>query len=94
MVTPISGFLAGGLVRRVHCRVGAEEVCVTVQRLAWSAVDQEADLLDTREVGVEGSDDGVEGKGLGLDARGVVVGEGAVEIDDGELAAGSAAARQ
>ena len=53
---------------------------------AGLAVDEEADLGDAREGGVEGADDGEEGEGFDLDAGGVVVGEGAAEIDDGELA--------
>ena len=68
--------------------VGAGEIGVAVEGVAGVAIDQEAHLFDAREVGVEGADDGVDGEHLGLDAGGVVVGEGAVEIDDGQLAAG------
>ena len=53
------------------------------------AVDEEADLLDLREVGVERADDGEQGEGFDLDAGGVGVDEAAVEVDDGEFAAGA-----
>ena len=73
----------GGFVYGVDDGVGAEEVGVAGEGVAGLAVDQEADLFDAREVGVEGADDGFDGEVLELDAGGVVVGEGAVEIDDG-----------
>ena len=55
---------------------------------AGLAVDEEADLLDLREVGVEGADHGEQGEGFDLDAGGVLIDEAAAEVDDGELAAG------
>ncbi len=55
---------------------------------AGPAVDEEADLLDLGEVGVQGAEDGGEGEGFDLDAGGMAVDEGAAEVDDGELAAG------
>ncbi len=58
------------------------------ERVARLAVDQEAYLLDAREVGEERADDGVDGEGLDLDAGGMVIGEGAAQVDDGEQAGG------
>ena len=75
------GGVAGG--------VGAEEIGVAGEGFAGLAVDEEANLFDLGEVGVEGSDDGLEGEGFDFDAGGMGVGEGGAEVDDGELAAGS-----
>ena len=55
------------------------------------AVDEEADLGELGEGGVEGADDGEQGEVFGFDAGGVGVGEGAVEVDEGELTGGDAA---
>ena len=60
--------VAGGVARGV----GAEEVGVAGEGFAGLAVDEEADLLDLREVGVEGADDGEQGEVLDLDAGGVL----------------------
>ena len=52
------------------------------------AVDEEADLGELREGGVEGADDGADGEVFDLDAGGMVVDEGAAEVDDGQFAGG------
>ena len=49
--------------------------------VAGLAVDEEADLGDVGEGGVEGADDGLEGEVFDVDAGGMVVDEGAVEVD-------------
>ena len=74
------GGVAGG--------VGAEQVGVAGEGFAGLAVDQETDLLDLRDVGVERADDGEKGEGFDFDAGGVGVDEAAAEVDDGELATG------
>src|ERR1700754_3084743 len=74
------GGVAGG--------IGAEEVGVAGEGFAGLAVDEEPDLLDLREVGVEGADHGEQGEGFDFDAGGMLADEAAAEIDDGELAAG------
>ncbi len=79
---------ARGLGEGVAGGVGAEEVDVAGEGFARLAVDEEADLFDLGEVGVEGADDGAQGEGLDLDAGGVGVDEVAAEVDDGEFAAG------
>src|SRR5580700_1600751 len=76
---------AGGGVSR---GVGAEEVGVAGEGFAGLAVDEEADLLDLREVGVEGANHGEQGEVFNLDAGGMLADESAAEVDDGELAAG------
>ena len=68
--------------------VGAGEVGVAGEGFAGLAVDEEADLVDGGEVGVERRDDREQGEGFGLDAGGVVFGEGAGEVDDRGLAPG------
>ena len=83
---PVLWSLAAGFGGGVGGGVGAEEVGVAGEGVAGLAVDEEADLGDLGEGGVEGADDGVEGEGFDLDAGGVVVDEGAAEVDDGELA--------
>src|ERR1700743_1423924 len=74
-----AGGVAGG--------VGAEEVGVAGEGFASLAVDEEADLLDLREVGVECADHGEQGEVLDLDTRGMLPDESAAEVNDGELAA-------
>src|SRR6201996_5372729 len=59
------GSVAGG--------IGAEEVGVAGEGFAGLAVDEEANLLDLREVGVEGADHGEECEGFDLDAGGVLI---------------------
>src|SRR5580698_2626893 len=76
---------AGGGVSR---GIGAQEVGVAGEGFAGLAVDEEANLLDLREVGVEGADHGEEGEVFDLDAGGMLPNEAAAEVDDGELAAG------
>src|ERR1700723_2233229 len=78
--------LAAG--RGVSRGIGAQEVGVTGEGFTGLAVDEEANLLDLREVGVERADHGEQGEGFDLDAGGVLADEGAAEVDDGELAAG------
>src|SRR6201996_2509838 len=58
---------AGGGVSR---GVGAQEVGVAGEGFAGLAVDEEADLLDLREVGVGGADHGGGGEGFDLAAGG------------------------
>jgi hypothetical protein len=55
------------------------------------AIDQEADLRDARQVGVERAADGKHGQRFGFKAGGMARGEGAGEVDDGEFWAGSEA---
>ena len=59
------------------------EVGVAGEGVVRVAVDEEADLRDLGERGVEGSDDGLDGEVFGQDAGGVVGDEGAAEVDDG-----------
>ena len=73
--------------RGVGGEVGAGEVGVAGESGAYLAVDQETDLGDAGEVGVEGAADGFEGEGLGFEAGGVGGDEGAGEVDDGKLGA-------
>ncbi len=54
---------------------------------ALLAVDEEADLGDAGQVGVEGGADGEDGERFGLKAGGVAGGKGAGEVDDGQLRA-------
>jgi hypothetical protein len=56
---------------------------------AGLAVDEETNLGDAGQVGAEGGADGEDGEGLGFEAGGMAGGEGAGEIDDGELWAGT-----
>jgi len=58
---------------------------VAGQGVAGLAIDQEADLGQLREGGVEGADDGVDRQVFDGDAGGVGGDEGSVEVDDGEL---------
>jgi len=74
----------GGAVGR---GIGAGEVGVTGESVAGLTVDEEADLGEVGKGSVQGSDDGEEGEVFGLHAGWVGVGEGAVEVDDGKLAA-------
>src|ERR1700761_4445160 len=76
---------AGGGISR---GVSAEEVGVAGEGFAGLAIDEEADLLDLREVGVERADHGEQGEVFDFDAGGMLADEAAAEIDDGELAAG------
>ena len=69
-------------------QVGAGEVGVAGEGGALLAVDEEADLGDVGKVGVDGRADGEDGEGFGFEAGGVAGGEGAGEVDDGELIAG------
>ena len=73
--------------RGVGGEVGAGEVGVAGEGGAGLAVDEEADLGDAGKVGVEGGADGEDGEGFGFKAGGVAGGEGAGEVDDGELGA-------
>ena len=65
--------------------VGAGEVGVAGEGGARLAVDEEADLGDAGQIGVQRGADGEHGEGLGFKARGVAGGKGAGEVDDGEL---------
>ena len=66
--------------------VGAEEVGVAGEGVVGLTVDDEANGGDLGHGGVEGADDRLHGEGFDLDAGWVFVDEGAVEVDDGELA--------
>ena len=79
----VAGLAAAG---GVAYGVDAGEIGVAGEGIVGLAVDEEADLCDLGEVGVEGAEDGVEGECLDLDAGGVLVDEAATEVDDGELA--------
>ena len=57
------------------------------QGCARRAVHQEADLGDTRQVGMQSAANGEYRQRLGLKARRVVSGKSASEVDDGEFGA-------
>jgi hypothetical protein len=63
--------------------VSAHEVGVSSEVGAGLAVDEEADLGDAGQVGVERGADGEHSEGLGLEAGGVAGDEGSGEVDDG-----------
>jgi len=63
--------------------VGAEEVGVAGESVSGLTVDEEANLRDLWESGMEGADDGLEGESFDQDAGGVAGDEGAAEVDDG-----------
>ena len=66
-------------------QVGAGQVGVTGEGGARLAIDQETNLRDAGQVGVERSADGEDGESLGFEAGGVAGCEGARQIDNGEL---------
>ena len=57
-------------------QVGAGQVGMAGEGGAWLAVDQEADLGDAGQVGVERGADGEHGEGFGFKAGGMAGGEG------------------
>ena len=67
--------------------VGAGQVGVTGEGGAGLAVDEETDLCDAGQIGVERGADGEDGEGLGCKSRRMAVGKCAGEVDDGELRA-------
>lgn len=69
------------------CQVGSGEISMAGEGGAGLAVDEEANLRDGGDVGVEGLDDGEQGESFGLDAGGLGLGKGSVEVDHGELPA-------
>ncbi len=71
-----------------RCGIGVGEVGVAGQGFAGLAVDEETDLGEIGEGGVQGADDGLEGESLGEDAGGMIGGEGFVEVDYRELTMG------
>ena len=63
--------------------VGVGQVGVAGEGVAGLAVDEESDLDDLGEVGVEGGDDGSERQVFGFYAGGVSVGEGFGQVHYG-----------
>ena len=68
--------------------VGASEVGVAGQGGTRLAIDEETDLCDAGQVGVDGAADGEHCEGFGFEAGGVSGDEAAGQIDDGKLRAG------
>jgi hypothetical protein len=58
---------------------------VAGQCVVGLSIDEEADLCDVGQNGVQRSDDRVQGEQLGYYAGGVVIDEGAVQADYGNL---------
>ena len=72
----------------IGIEIGAGEVSVAGQGGAGLTVDEEADLGDAGQVGVEGSADGKHGEIFSLKAGRVGGDESAGEVDNGEFGAG------
>ena len=53
-----------------------------------TAVDQEADFSDVGRLARKGGADGKDGQGFGFESCGMAGGEGAGQVDDGQLIAG------
>jgi len=67
--------------------VGAGQVGVTGEGGAGLAVDEETDLCDAGQIGVERGADGEDGEGFDFESGWVAVCKCAGEVDDGELRA-------
>src|ERR1700744_5351498 len=67
-----SGIGLLGVVGGVARGISAGEIGVAGEGFAGLAVDEEADLLDLREVGVEGADHGEQRESFDFDARGML----------------------
>ena len=67
----------------IGVEIGAGKVGMAGEGGSWLAVDEEADLGDAGQVGVEGAADGEHGEILGLKAGGVGGDESAGEVDYG-----------
>ena len=73
-----------GWVEHDANEIWSSQVGVASEGVAGLAVDEEAHLFHLRKVGVEGGKEDAQGEVFAFDGRGMCVGEGLVEVDDGE----------
>lgn len=74
----------GGVARGV----GAEQVDVSCEGLTRLTVYEKANLLDLRQIGVQGAEDGEDRQVFHLNAGRMRIDEAGTEVDDRKLAAG------